>query len=133
MSTEDDALNCRTLAVVGLSPKEDRDSHRVARYMQERGYRIIPVIPAAASVLGETSYPDLKSVPDAVDVVVVFRRSEEVLPIGEQAVGIGAKVLWMQEGVINEEAATRARDAGVGVVMDKCIMQEHRRLKGRRR
>ncbi len=120
----------RTVAVVGMSPNPERPSHNVARYLQERGYRIIPVNPSADTILGRKSYPDLASIPGPVDVVDIFRRSEEVLPIVEQAIGIGAKVVWMQEGVINEEAARRAREAGLSVVMDRCMRKEHMRLWG---
>ena len=118
----------RNVAVVGMSPHPERPSHRVARYLQERGYRIIPVNPSANNILGQKSYPDLASIPGPVDVVDIFRRSEEVLPIVEQAIGIGAKVVWMQEGVINEEAARRAREAGLSVVMDRCMRKEHMRI-----
>jgi uncharacterized protein len=118
----------RTIAVVGLSPKPDRPSYEVAHYLQQRGYRIIPVNPTVDQVLGEQSYPDLPSVPEKVDVVDIFRRSEDVPPIVEQAIQIGAKAIWMQEGVISEAAATRAREAGMDVVMDRCMLKEHRQL-----
>ena len=117
----------RTVAVVGLSPREERDSHRVAKYLQGQGYRIIPVNPNADEVLGERSYPDLVSIPEPIDVVDVFRRSEAVPEIVEEAIKVGAKTVWMQEGVIHEEAAARAREAGLQVVMDRCTMKEHRR------
>jgi predicted CoA-binding protein len=117
----------KTVAVVGLSPKEERDSHRVARYLQSQGYRIIPVNPKANEILGERSYPDLASIPETIDLVDVFRRSEAVPPIVEEAIKVGAKAIWMQEGVIHEEAAARAREAGLRVVMDRCTMKEHRR------
>lgn len=117
----------KTVAVVGLSPKEERDSHRVARYLQSQGYRVIPVNPSADEILGERSYPDLASVPEPIDVVDVFRRSEAVPEIVEEAIKVGAKAVWMQEGVIHEEAAARARQAGLQVVMDRCMMVEHRR------
>ncbi|MBI4235949.1 MAG: CoA-binding protein [Chloroflexi bacterium] len=118
----------KVVAVVGLSPREDRPSHGVARYLKEHGYRIIPVNPQVPEVLGERSYPDLRSIPEPVDVVDIFRRSAEVGPIVDDAVTIGAKAVWMQEGVINEEAAAIARRAGMGVVMDRCMLKEHRRL-----
>lgn len=118
----------RTVAVVGLSPKPERPSYNVASYLKEQGYRIIPVNPKAETILGEKSYPDLVSLPEPVDVVDIFRRSEEILPIVEQAIEIGAKAVWMQEGVVNEEAARRARQAGLSVVMDKCMLKEHVRL-----
>jgi predicted CoA-binding protein len=130
MSVEEEILNSsRVVAVVGLSSKPDRPSYRVASYLKEQGYKIIPVNPAEKEILGELCYPDLASIPESVDVVDIFRRSEEVLPIVEEAIRIGAKAVWMQEGVINEEAAARAREAGLVVVMDKCMRKEHRKLK----
>ncbi|HID62752.1 MAG TPA: CoA-binding protein [Anaerolineae bacterium] len=117
----------KTIAVVGLSPNEERDSHRVANYLQSQGYRIIPVNPRADEILGERSYPDLASIPDPIDVVDVFRRSEAVPEIVEGAIKVGAKTVWMQEGVVHEEAAARAREAGLQVVMDRCMLKEHRR------
>lgn len=132
MSMEKEILNSsRTIAVVGLSPKPDRPSHTVASYLKANGYRIIPVNPQVGEVLGEVSYPDLGSIPEPVDVVDIFRRSEEVLAIVEEAIKIGAKTVWMQEGVINEEAAARAREAGLLVVMDRCMLKEHQKLKGK--
>jgi predicted CoA-binding protein len=118
----------RTIAVVGLSGKRFRPSYGVAEYMQRAGYRIIPVNPQESQVLGETCYPDLDSVPDAVDIVDIFRRSEYVPEIVEAAIRKGAKVVWMQEGVVHEKAAERAREAGLAVVMDRCILKDHRRL-----
>ena len=130
MSDEEKILNTyRTVAVVGLSPKAERPSHRVATYLREQGYRIIPVNPKEKEILGETSYPDLASIPDPIEVVEIFRGSEEVLPIVEEAVKAGAKAIWMQEGVINEEAAASAREAGLMVIMDKCMLKEHIRLR----
>ena len=120
----------KTVAVVGLSPGEERDSHRVAKYLQSQGYRIIPVNPKADEILGERSYPDLASIPEPIDVVDVFRRSEAVPEIVEEAIKVGAKTVWMQQGVIHEEAAARAREAGLQVVMDCCMMIEHRRYFG---
>ena len=117
----------KTVAVVGLSPREERDSHRVAKYLQSQGYRIIPVNPNADEILGERSYPDLASIPEPIDVVDVFRGSEAVPEIVEEAIQVGAKTVWMQQGVIHEEAAARAREAGLRVVMDRCMMVEHRR------
>jgi predicted CoA-binding protein len=117
----------KTVAVVGLSPREERDSYRVAEYLQSQGYRIIPVNPNADGILGERSYPDLVSIPEPIDVVDVFRRSEAVPGIVEEAIKVGARAVWMQEGVIHEEAAARAREAGLQVGMDRCIMIEHRR------
>jgi predicted CoA-binding protein len=117
----------QTVAVVGLSPREEQDSHRVAKYLQSQGYRIIPVNPNADEILGERSYPDLVSIPEPIDVVDVFRRSEAVPGIVEEAIKVGARTVWMQEGVIHEKAAARAREAGLRVVMDRCMMMEHRR------
>jgi uncharacterized protein len=118
----------RTIAVVGLSSKRFRPSHGVAEYMQRNGYRIIPVNPFEQAVLGEKCYPDLDSVPERVDIVDVFRRAEFVPEIVEAAIRIGARAVWMQEGVVHEQAAERARGAGLVVVMDRCILKEHRRL-----
>ena len=118
----------RTVAVVGASPDPERPSYVVASYLGEHGYNIIPVNPQAKQILGKTSYPDLSSIPEKVEIIDIFRRSEEVMPIVEEAIKIGAKAVWMQEGVINEEAAARARDAGLLVVMDKCMRKEHLRL-----
>ena len=120
----------KTVAVVGLSPREERDSHRVAKYLQSQGYRIIPVNPNADEILGERSYPDLASIPEPIDVVDVFRRSEAVPEIVEEAIKVGARTVWIQMGVIHEEAAARAREAGLQVVMDRCMMIEHRRYFG---
>jgi len=120
----------KIVAVVGLSPRPERDSHRVAKYLQGQGYRIIPVNPNAEEVLGERSYPNLASVPEPIDIVDVFRRSEAVPGIVEEAIKVGARTVWMQQGVIHEEAAARAREAGLQVVMDRCIMIEHRRYFG---
>ena len=132
MSVEEEILNTsRVIAVVGLSPKPDRPSNSVASYLKEKGYEIIPVNPKAKEILQETCYPDLGSITESIDVVDIFRRSEEVGPIVEKAIKIGAKSIWMQKGVINEEAATRAREAGLLVVMDKCMLIEHQQLKKR--
>lgn len=120
--------SARTIAVVGLSNKRFRPSYGVTEYMQQAGYRIIPVNPQESTVLGEKCYPDLDSVPEPVDIVDIFRRSEFVPEIVEAAIRKGAKVVWMQEGVIHEEAARRAEAAGLAVVMDHCILKEHRRL-----
>ena len=121
--------NHHTIAVVGLSPNPDRPSHEVASYLKDHGYEIIPVNPAAAEVLGKKCYPDLRAIPKPVEVVDIFRRSEFVGPIVEEAIAIKAKVVWMQDGVVNEEAATRARQAGLQVVMDACMKREHQRLR----
>ncbi|MFN7922418.1 MAG: CoA-binding protein [Bryobacteraceae bacterium] len=123
------ALRCgKNIAVVGLSADPFRPSHSVSEYMQSQGYRIIPVNPNEPEILGEKCYPDLDSVPDAIDLVDIFRRSEFVPAIVDAAIRKGAKAVWMQEGVAHEEAAARARGAGLLVVMDRCILREHRRL-----
>jgi uncharacterized protein len=115
----------RTIAVVGLSPKANRDSHRVAKYLKEQGFTIIPVNPNADEVLGETSYPTLEDVPHPVDLVNVFRRSEHTPEIARDAVKIGARAIWMQIDVVNDEAARIASEGGLHVVMDKCLMVKH--------
>ncbi|HVG03003.1 MAG TPA: CoA-binding protein [Nitrospira sp.] len=117
--------DCRTIAVVGLSSNPARPSYRVAAYMQQQGKVIIPVNPNEISVLGEMAYPSLPAVPGPIDLVNVFRRSEEVGPIVDDAIRIKAKAVWLQEGVIDENAATRARQAGLHVVMDRCWLKEH--------
>ncbi len=116
---------CRTIAVVGLSSKSTRPSHGVAAYMQRHGYRVIPVNPNEREVLGEKSYAFLAEVPDQIDLVDVFRRSEEAGAAVDQAIAIGAKAVWLQEGVIDDAAAKRALDAGLLVVMDRCWLKEH--------
>ncbi len=120
--------SARTIAVVGLSGKRYRPSYGVAEYLQRAGYRIIPVNPRESEVLGEKSYPDLDSVPEPVDIVDIFRRAEFVPEIVEAAIRRGAKVIWMQESVVHEAAARRAEAAGMTVVMDRCILKDHRRL-----
>lgn len=117
-----------TLAVVGLSTKPDRPSFGVARAMQGFGYRIIPVRPAVDEILGEKAYPDLKHLPGPVDIVDVFRAPEHVPAIVDDCIALRAPVLWLQEGVVNEKAAERARDAGITVIMDRCIYKEYRAL-----
>ena len=119
-----------TIAMVGLSANWYRPSFFAAKYLQEHGYRVIPVNPAYDEVLGERCYPDLESVPEKIDIVDCFRKAEEIPPLAEQAIQIGAKVLWLQLGVINEQAAQRASDAGLEVVMDRCMKIEHGRLFG---
>jgi predicted CoA-binding protein len=119
---------CRTIAVVGLSSKRFRPSYGVAEYLKRSGYRIIPVNPNETEVLGERCYPDLESVPEPVDLVDIFRRAEYVPEIVEAAIRKGAKAVWMQEGVIHERAARRAEEAGLAVVMDRCILKDHRRM-----
>jgi uncharacterized protein len=118
----------RNIAVVGLSSKRHRPSYGVADYMQRNGYRIIPVNPNEKTVLGEPCYPDLDSVPGRIDIVGIFRRSEFVPEIVQAAIRIGARAVWMQEGVVDEAAAEQARAAGLMVVMDRCILKDHRRL-----
>ena len=117
--------SARTIAVVGLSPDPRRPSHGVARYLQRAGYRIIPVNPNIDEVLGERAYSSLREVPERVDVVDVFRRSEFVGPIVDDAIAMRAHALWLQDGVIDEPAADRARAAGLDVVMDDCMMRRH--------
>jgi predicted CoA-binding protein len=120
----------KTIAVVGISPKEDRPSYIVASYLKSKGYRILPVRPDGNMILGEKVYSNLMEIPKEieVDVVDIFRKSDEVLPIVEEAIQRGAKVIWMQEGVISPEAGLRAERAGLKVVMDRCIKKEHQRL-----
>lgn len=117
--------SARTIAVVGLSPDPRRPSHGVARYLQRAGYRIIPVNPNVDAVLGERAYPSLRQIPQPVDVVEVFRRSEFVGPIVDDAIAIKASAVWLQDGVVDEDAAARARDSGLDVVMDDCMMRRH--------
>ncbi|HXA51809.1 MAG TPA: CoA-binding protein [Candidatus Acidoferrum sp.] len=125
----DDILrSARTIAVVGLSNKRFRPSYGVAEYMKRAGYRIIPVNPGQSEIMGETCYPDLDSIPGPIDIVDIFRRSEFVPEVVEAAIRKGAKAIWMQEGVIHEEAARRAEEAGIAVVMDRCLLKDHRRL-----
>ena len=118
----------KTIAVVGLSNKRTRPCYGVAEYMQRAGYRIIPVNPNETEVLGEKAYAALEDVPEHVDIVDVFRRSEFVPEVVESAIRVGARAVWMQEGVVHEEAAERARKAGLTVVMDRCILKDHSRL-----
>ena len=120
--------SARTIAVVGLSHKRYRPSHGVAEYLKRAGYRIIPVNPHETEVLGERCYPDLDAVEEPIDIVDIFRRSEFVPEIVEAAIRKGARLIWMQEGVVHEAAAERARQAGLAVVMDRCILKDHRRL-----
>jgi uncharacterized protein len=119
-----------TIAVVGLSANWWRPSYFAAKYLQEHGYRVIPVNPAYPEVLGEKCYASLRDIPETVDIVDCFRKSEDIPPIAADAIGIGAKVLWMQIGVINHAAADAARAAGLDVVMDRCVKIEHARLFG---
>lgn len=128
MAGENLLRNAKTIAVVGLSSRRSRPSYGVSEYMQQQGYRIIPVNPNETDVLGETSVKSLEDIREPVDIVDIFRRSEAVSEIVEAAIRIGAKGIWMQEGVVNEEAAGRARAAGLEVVMDRCILKEHRKM-----
>lgn len=121
--------NSRTIAVVGLSPKEHRDSNRVARYLIEAGYDVIPVNPGHETLLGRTCYKRVSDIPLKVDIVNCFLAPARMPPVAEEAVDSGARALWMQIGVIHDEAAARAREAGIHVVMDKCIMVEYRKLR----
>jgi predicted CoA-binding protein len=116
--------DCRTIAVVGLSSNPARPSYHVAAYMKSQGYRVIPVNPNETNVLSETAYPSLVAVPGAIDLVNIFRKSEDVLPIVEEAIVHGVKAIWMQEGISNEQAAVRARESGLLVVMDRCWLKE---------
>ena len=119
-------LRIKTIAVVGLSDSPLRPSHGVSAYMQSHGYRIVPVNPHITEALGETSYPSLADVPEKIDLVDVFRRSEYVDDIVQQAIQLKIPAIWLQEGVINERAAEKARQAGMFVVMDRCVLKEHR-------
>jgi len=124
---------CRTLAVVGLSPQWHRPSYFAAKYMQEHGYRIVPINPGARDILGQRSYPSVSAAAAAgekIDMVDCFRKSADIPPIAEEAIAIGAKCLWLQIGVIDEASAARARKAGLDVVMDRCVKIEHARLFG---
>lgn len=123
--------NSKTIAVVGFSDKPDRPSHRVATYLKDAGYTIIPINPAISSALGVPAYPNLRALPQRVDVVQIFRKTSEVPPIVDDAIAIGARVVWMQTGIINEPAAARARAAGLTVIMDRCMMVDHHALHAR--
>jgi predicted CoA-binding protein len=129
--------SCRTLAIVGLSPQWHRPSYFAAKYMQEHGYRIVPVNPAVPGILGEKSYPSVSAAAEAlaaqgqkIDLVDCFRRSADIPPIAEEAIAIGARCLWLQIGVVDEASAAKARAAGLDVVMDRCVKIEHARLFG---
>ena len=117
-----------TVAVVGASPNPERASYRVASYLADHGYHVIPVNPTTQQILGKTAYPNLSAIPEKVEVVDIFRKPEDVMPIVEEAINTGAKAVWIQDGIINEEAATKARNAGLLVVMDRCMLKEHKRL-----
>jgi predicted CoA-binding protein len=131
--TESEQINhllksARTIAVVGLSDNPMRASYDVSGYMQAQGYRIIPVNPLISESLGEKAYPTLSDVPEKIDIVNVFRRSELVAEVVDEAIRLKLPAIWLQEGVVDEVAATKARAAGISVVMDRCILKEHRRL-----
>ncbi len=131
MGVEQEILeSCHIVAIVGISSDDDRPSHHVGSYLQMLGYRIVPVNPQEKMILGETCYQNLSSIPEKVDVVDIFRRSESVPPIVDEAIKIAAKAVWMQEGVINEEAAQKAARAGLKVVQNKCMRKEHIRIYG---
>ena len=115
----------KTIAIVGLSPKFYKPSHVVAKYLKGHGYQIIPVNPNIKTVLGETSYPDLMAIPERLDLADIFRRSDKVLPTVKQAITVGARYIWMQDGVVNEKAARLAHDKGIPVVMDNCTFREY--------
>lgn len=118
----------KTIAVVGLSAKENRPSNQVARYLITAGYEIIPVNPGQEKILGRQCYPSLSAIPVPVDVVDIFRRADEVMPVVEEAIAIKAKAVWMQLGIVNEEAADKARAAGLQVIMDRCMKIDHMNL-----
>ena len=126
----DQIFKMKTVAVVGMSPKPERPSHYVGMYLKEQGYDIIPVNPGHKEIVGMTSYPSLLDIPVKVDVVDVFRRPEHAVPISEAAVEIGSKALWLQDGVINDEAARLAEDASLLVVMNDCMLRRHKQFIG---
>ena len=127
VSTKDILTKYRTVAVVGMSKDPSKDAHTVPAYLKEKGYRIIPVNPTATEILGEKAYPNLSAVPEPYDVVNIFRPSDQVGPIVDEAIRAGkAKVIWMQLGIVNETAAAKARAAGLQVVMDRCMRTEYR-------
>jgi len=132
MTTQDDIrtvlTNAHTIAMVGASDKPDRDSYRVMEYLIASGYRVIPVNPTVEQIQGQRSYASLREIREEIDVVDIFRRSDAVAPIVEEAIAIGAPVVWMQLDVVNEEAAETARKAGLQVIMDRCIKVEHQRM-----
>ena len=129
MSVENEILSCsHIIAIIGLSPNHDRPSYRVASYLKEHGYIIIPVNPVVKEILEEPCYPNLRSINVPVDVVDIFRNAEEVPAIVEEAINIGVKAVWMQEGIVNEKAKTRAMEAGLMVVQNKCMRKEHQKL-----
>ena len=129
MSSEEDILKTyRVVAIVGASANPDRPSYEVVSYLMEQGYTVIPVNPSVKEVLGKKSYASLGDIPQEMEVVDIFRKAEDVIPIVEEAIKIGAKAIWMQEGIVNQAAAAKARAAGLLVVMDKCMRKEHLQL-----
>ncbi|MBC7927430.1 MAG: CoA-binding protein [Bryobacteraceae bacterium] len=128
MTPTDILRKWKTIAVVGLSPKKFRPSYGVSEYMLSQGYTIIPVNPGHSEILGQTCYRRLEDIPTPFEIVNIFRRSEEVGPIVDSAIALGARVVWMQEGIEHIDAAAKARAAGLEVVMDRCILKEHRKL-----
>ena len=119
---------CRRIAVVGLSPKPDRPSHQVAVYLLRAGYDVIPVNPGHREILGRTCYPDLLAIPGSIDMVNIFRRAEEVPPVVQAAIEKKVKVIWMQQGIVNEKAAALAEKQGIAVIMDRCVKVDHQDL-----
>lgn len=117
-----------SIAVVGFSPKENRPSYMVGKYLIDAGYKVYPVNPGVDEILGHTSYPDLASLPEKIDIVDIFRKSEDVLSVVEAAIAIQAKVIWMQQGIVNQEAADLAEKAGLQVIMDRCIKVDHQNM-----
>ncbi len=136
MTIEDDAelrnilKSARTVACVGVSSNPQKPSYGIFQYLVEAGYHMVPVNPTTPDIMGRLTYPDLVSIPQKIDVVQVFRKPEDVPPVVEQAIQAGAKVIWMQEGIVNPQAARRAEEAGLRVVMDRCMMKTHQRLLG---
>jgi len=128
MDSEKILRECKVVAVVGASPDTDKASNRIFNYLKQHGYKVIPVNPNADKIGDNMCYPSLVAVPEKVDVVDIFRRSEDCDSVVQEAIDIGAKAVWMQEGIVNEEAAEKARQAGLMVVMDRCIMKEHRKM-----
>jgi len=132
LNTDEDVkallLKAKTIAIVGLSPKPDRDSYRVAAYLQQHGYRVLPVRPAQTEILGEKAHASLDDIPGPVDIIDVFRSSDQVLPHAREALRLKPNVFWMQEGIENREAASLLTAAGIDVVMNRCIKHDHARL-----